>query len=494
MKHQKIQSVLAAVLFCASLLASCGESGTAPASDAETSAKENGAGETEAVTAEAEPAPEIEDMDGAELVIVNYTPTSFSWANTIILVDSTDGDSLNDALYNRQKKVEELYNCVITENNPDDVGGTISKSVMAGDHSFDTAMVFDANIADVLIKGLLASWGNLKELDLTKPWWDTAATEQYNFYGIQAAITGAYSLYNYSTRHCMLFNAKMMQELDIEDDLYDTVRRGQWTVDRLYELGALASADLDGDGTIDPKIDRFGITGTVTRYYSGLLTGADIRYIDRKPDGTLYYTLPGNEYAQSYISKLVHLDTGNNIFTSGTKDIGGSDETIFPSGRAMFFMTYVGDTVKIRDVDFDIGFLPPPKHDEAQESYYSLVEGGAQSILPATVTEDDYHRISVILNALSYYSYQESIPAYIEVLLKEKVARDEDSSEMLELIFNCSSYDLGTGVWSAEIKNKFTQNIFLPRKDEVSSLLAKTEPAVEKALAKFTESVKELED
>ena len=69
MKHQKIQSVLAAVLFCASLLASCGESGTAPVSDVETSAKENGAGETEAVTAEAEPAPEIEDMDGAELVI-----------------------------------------------------------------------------------------------------------------------------------------------------------------------------------------------------------------------------------------------------------------------------------------------------------------------------------------------------------------------------------------------------------------------------------------
>lgn len=482
----------AAWLLCsACLLASCGSREQTPAEDAPVQTADDMA--TEAVTAPTD-APAVEDMNGAVLTILNYKPENFSWANTTILVDSANGDILNDALYNREQKVEEAYNCSIEENQPDDVVGTITKSVAAGDKTFDMAMVFDAMVSTVLLGDALLSWDVLTELDLSKPWWDNAATEQYNFYGIQAAITGAYSLYNYSTRHCMIYNAQLMRSLDIEDDLYGLVRDGGWTVDKLYELGTLASADLNGDGKIESKDDRYGITGTVTRFYSALLTGADIRYIDRKDDGTLYYALPGNEFALSYIEKLVSLNTGNDIYTSGTKGIGDSDETIFPSGRALFLMDYVGNTEKLRDIEFDIGILPPPKYDTAQKSYYSLVEGGAQSILPKTVTEEDYHKIAVILDAFAYESYQESIPAYIDVLLKEKVARDADSAEMLTLIFDSSAYDLGTGVWSGETKNQFTTNIFLPKKNEAASLIAKTEQTVEKALEKFTDAVKELEN
>lgn len=478
------------LLLSACLFASCGSREQTPADTADQTAD---AVTTETAAAPSD-APAAEDMNGAVLTILNYKPESFNWANTTILVENANGDILNDALYGREQKVEELYHCSIEEYKPDDVVGTITKSVAAGDKAFDMAMVFDANVATVLLGDALLSWDVLTELDLSKPWWDNAATEQYNFYGIQAAITGAYSLYNYSTRHCMIYNAQLMRSLDIEDDLYGLVRDGGWTVDKLYELGALASSDLNGDGKIEPTDDRYGITGTVTRFYSALLTGADIRYIDRKSDGTLYYTLPGNEFALSYIGRLVSLNTGNDIYTSGTKDIGGSDETIFPSGRALFLMDYVGNTEKLRNIEFDIGILPPPKYDTAQESYYSLVEGGAQSVLPKTVTEEDYHKIAVLLDAFSYYSYQESIPAYIDVLLKEKVARDEDSAEMLTLIFDSSAYDLGTGVWSGETKNKFTSNIFLPKKNEAASLIAKTEKTVEKALEKFTDAVKELEN
>ena len=70
---------------------------------------------------EADDTPAVENMDGAALTILNYTPEAMSWTNTVILVEETTGDILNDALYHREQKVEELYHCLIEENAQSDV-------------------------------------------------------------------------------------------------------------------------------------------------------------------------------------------------------------------------------------------------------------------------------------------------------------------------------------------------------------------------------------
>lgn len=478
------------LLVVALLAASCGD---ATSTDATTTAPVDSAAVTEAVTDDGKlPAPEIKDMNGATLTIYNPTPDSFNWANTTILVPESIGETLNDALYNREQKVEELYNCDIVElpENRDTILGNISKAVAAGDNYFDVAMVFDASVASLLLKDCLMSWDEVDNLDLTTPWWDTAATETYNFGGIRAAVSGAYSLYNYSTRHVYVFNNKMMTDLDIEEDLYTLVRDGKWTVDKMYEYAALAVSDLNGDGKMDEDNDRYGIIGTPTRHYSAILMGSGVKYIDKDNDGKLFFNIPGNEFAQSVMSKFVQLDTANpDIFHDKKADINENGSTVFTDGRAMFCAAYVGEAAKMRALEFDIGFVPPPKFNEEQTEYHSLVEGGAQSVLPKTLGEEDLSKIGILLDAFAYYSYYESIPAYIEVLLKEKVARDADSSEMLGLCFDCSAYDLGTGVWSGETKNKYVSNIFAKSSSEIVSQTEKYVKNVETQLSKFEEAL-----
>jgi len=435
-------------------------------------------------------APEIVNMEGKSLTILNSKPENFNWANTLVCVDETNGEVLNDALYNRERRVEELYNCSIGEQAEADVSGTFSTSVFAGDTPFDTALLFDAQVSNMLTNGYLMSWNELGGLDLTNEWWDRAATEQYNFCGIQAAVSGAFSLYNYSTRHCYVFNGDMLADVATGTNLYDTVREGKWTVDELYRLGELAVSDLDGNGAYEADNDRFGITSSVTRHYSAMLAGSGVKYIDRNEDGDLYFNINGNENAQAVISKLVQLNVGNTIFTSGHDDIGsGAESPIFYNGRALFIAAYVGEAARMRDVDFNIGIVPPPKYTEAQDSYYSLVEGGAMSILPKNLKAEDRDKVSVILDAFGYYSYIESIPAYIDRVLMSKTARDEDSAEMLELVFDTSFYDLGTGVWSGDTKNMFTSKVFLPKNEEIASLIKTTEKIISRNLSKFTEAV-----
>ena len=78
-------------------------------------------------------------------------------------------------------------------------------------------------------------------------------------------------------------------------------------------------------------------------------------------------------------------------------------------------------------------------------------------------------------------------------VLMTKVARNEDSSEMLRIVFDSSFYDLGTGIWSSDTKNQFTANIFAPKKDEVASLCAKIQKVIGKQLERFTDSVLEMQ-
>ena len=78
------------------------------------------------------------------------------------------------------------------------------------------------------------------------------------------------------------------------------------------------------------------------------------------------------------------------------------------------------------------------------------------------------------------------------MLLKEKVARDVDSAEMLELVFDCSAYDLGTGVWSAETKNKYVSSIFSKSSPEIVSQTEKITAGVEAQLEKFEAALADL--
>ncbi len=487
-KMTKANKILSLIFASLILFSSCAQTENDETSPEKSSGETKASTETtpeETETEEQLTPPQIEKLDGAELRLLNYTQESFSWANTAIFAPDITGETLNDALYNREHKVEENYDCTVTEVADGNLLNTLRNSVTAQDDTFDAAMVFDAEVANILTGGYIMSWNTLSDLDLSNPWWDNAATEQYNFGGIQAAVSGAFSLYNYSTRHCYVVNSDMLTSVKPGYDIYNTVREGKWTVDELYSLASLAVSDIDGDGEMLPTEDQWGITGSVVRHYSALFAGADCKYIDRDNEGKIYFAVPGNEYITNVMSKLVNLNSGNYVYTSGENSIGGGDTVpIFYGGRALFTAAYVGEAAKMRDIEFSIGIVPPPKYDEAQSSYHSLVEGGAQTLLPKTLSGDKYHSTSVILDAFSYYSYIESIPAYIDVVLMTKVARNEDSSEMLRLVFDSSYYDLGTGIWST-VKCAYAENVFLPKADVIASVTKTNEKLVNKLLENF---------
>ena len=196
-------SLLLAILLLASLIQSCGGNAatdeTTPSSETSTDTVSTAA-EYDSET-EADDTPAVENMDGAALTILNYTPEAMSWTNTVILVEETTGDILNDALYHREQKVEELYHCLIEENAQSDVVSTITNSVTAGDHDVDLAMLFDSKVADVLTADLLSSGTTLTSTSHSR---GLTATQQSSTISTELRLQSAVRTVSTTTRQAML--------------------------------------------------------------------------------------------------------------------------------------------------------------------------------------------------------------------------------------------------------------------------------------------------
>lgn len=95
-------------------------------------------------------APELpeKDYEGYEFKILNKIEGWGIYNNEHLVVEEENGEVLNDAIYGRNRLVEEQFNVVITEViTQNTVMNDVATAVMAGDDSYDVAMIYSAPTA-----------------------------------------------------------------------------------------------------------------------------------------------------------------------------------------------------------------------------------------------------------------------------------------------------------------------------------------------------------
>ena len=88
---------------------------------------------------------------------------------------------------------------------------------------------------------------------------------------------------------------------------------------------------------------------------------------------------------------------------------------------------------------------------------------------------------------MAYLSREITTPAYYEVTLKTKYARDEESQTMLDIIYETRSCDLGNLFNIGSLVSDLTSMIFEKRQNNFVSLIAGKEEEISKTLADLTE-------
>ncbi len=411
-----------------------------------------------------------------------YTFSHISYHGDLT-VESETGDVLNDAIYDRNRALEERFNFdfVETKNETTDAART---AVLANDDTYDIINARCTNSFDYAAEGLLIPITELSAIDLTKDYWDQGMTDTLSIMGRNYFAMGDYNLSSYDYIHTMLFNKQMAKSHGISD-LYATVRDGNWTFDEYVATAKTVVSDVNGDGqmTID---DRFGYLASFKQVLPNFWIAADELSMEKDSDDKLVFTMPGDENFFNVFTKIFEMnwDEGVWLMLPTTHDMPEDIIKSFQNDLSLFLDCTFFRVNSMRSMDADFGIIPYPKYDEAQDDYHSRLEYCVLTCVP--VTNPNKEMTGVILETLACESHKTVVPAYYDISLQTKMTRDEDSVEMLDIIFDSRVVDWGDTMLSPQIRDGMIKDMFRDNNRDLSSKIATLEATVQARIDTIT--------
>ena len=390
---------------------------------------------TETVTED--PSPKLElpdaDYDGKSFNIL--IPSEYEGH---YIAESETGDVVSDAVYSRNRLVEELLNININYiperggwNDKDTFNGLIRNSILAADGAHDLIYGYQVCVIPLTLEGVFMDVKEVPHINMDQPWWVQNLTETISIGGKLYTIIGDASISLYSEIPVLYFNKKVLNDYGLPDP-YSMVLEGKWTLDAFYNLIKDAYGDLNGDGKMTFGDDAFGYTiaGVPQRSFQ---TSTEFTVFDYDENGMPYFVELSERDVDLYLKMADILDSPSVNFDGQTVSTNAEYLAPFISNKILIANGAIGYINELRDMESDFGILPLPKRDEAQEDYHSQV-GTASAMLFVPETVPDVSMTGMVAEAMNYYSYKEVIPAYFEIALKEKYTRDETVKTMLDII------------------------------------------------------------
>ncbi|GHV10854.1 hypothetical protein FACS1894219_01030 [Clostridia bacterium] len=354
-------------------------------------------------------------------------------------------DTITNALYNRLRLIEEELKIDIKAVPSGDINNilpTIRTAVQSGDKSVDLALTHCTGGTNAIAtEGLVLDWNDISGVDTTRPYWNKSMNDTLE---VNGALYLAANDFILPDPNAILFNKALLFDLGLESP-YILVTSGKWTWDKLTEMAKKASEDLNGDGRYNNN-DQYGFEAELDWMLVSIMHSCDQYLVTRDENGVPIVDLMTDKMS-NIIDKTRSLLFDDH--TSRTFPYSGDNflnTQIFSKGRSLFFMDSLNHASAYRSFDFDFGILPYPKYDEVQKDYISTNWAGLMAV-PNNV--DNPEKSGLVAELLGYYGKKDVLPAYKEILLKYKITRDDDSIEMLDIIYDNSVYDFGInfGSW-----------------------------------------------
>ncbi len=424
MKYIQKSISLLLVLLLLTQLGACGNS--EPVSETQTET----APET-VLEEETEPDPYAGiDLNGYNLRILNTE--GVVWGTPRLDVEGMTGVAVDDAVYTRNRTLEDTLNFTITVTEDKDPDGALAKAVNAGEDLYDISYTRTDLSASNVTKNLYANILDLPSVDLDAPWWDPEFNEGMllrNKYLYQAS--SSFNVSTFIRSVAVIFNKEILHNNGLEEP-YDMVRDGEWTYDVMKTYAETAKT-LNGDEKFTEDGSCIYGTSTFSGWLSVAATSAG-SLVQVNGDGDPYFA----GASESFVNAL---DTLTTVFSGDgmTLDNGNTYVEHYIENRALFMVSAIGNVASLRDMEAEYGILPTPKYTLNEE--YSAPMGSA-FIMGIPVTNTHLEETGTALDCLSRYSYENFLPVFFDSLCYKSM-RDEDSLDMLNIINTYRKADLG---------------------------------------------------
>jgi len=399
------------------------------------------------------------------------------------------GEPINDALYNRDKFIEEKYDVTleyILMHGFGDGCRALEKSVLAGVHEYDLIVspVFGTSLDVISTRNVLYNMMETPYLSLQSPWWSKMIYENMQFNGRLYYTGGDIFLPSYSQCPAVtVYNKKLLKDYGIEDNLYSLVFEGKWTLDALNEIIKDRDIDLNSDGKMHADDDFYGlITQNITVTTSFYLAGVGVNFSTGTNDTiNVGLTSPVN---------LTKIDRLSEILKRvNYRDQEDPIQKTFKGNRALFLThCMISPQLNLRDMEEDYGILPMPKWDQNQESYVSFLNAWGSGFVGIPLNAD-IEKSGFLTEAMAYAGYEMLRRPVYDITFKAKGARDEESEKIIDIIIETAYLDIG-GVYNFGGIQEMLLNTIIDDKPFVSAY-EKKEGAIQRDIDKFIDAMSE---
>ena len=494
---KKVSCIVLLLTIAGSLiLMSCSDSGDTDKSNPDINVD---VGEVDEVTESVEETPKIlhevpdADYGGRDFIVVDRGGWYY-WNSVDMYAESETGEPINDAVFRRNKILEQKFNINIKENRQEDVLGFVQKLIQSGSDDFDVMYPTMQQSGSLLQRGLIVNLYDVPYLDFDKPWWDKVSNDSMTVEKKLYCAVGNINIMDYDATWAVLFNKDINAQHALEDP-YKQVKEGKWTLDVLYSNCKQLTQDLNGDGELTPE-DQWGAVNQHECAHS-LWAGTGQKIVE-KDENDLPVLALNNQRSIQALDKIIAFMADENAQIKAD-DYSGKYENeweevnikTFRESRALYYISPIESVKFLRDMEANFGILPLPKYDETQPQYYNTVQYGNATVMCIPQSAGDLERTGGILEAWAAESVDTLTKAYYEVTLKGKYSRDEESEEMLDLIFSTRILDVGLIFnWSGMLD--FFGGFSRRKTVDFGSQYEKLEPrwitAIDKSIASIQES------
>ncbi len=401
---------------------------------------------------------------------------------------------LDNAIFMRNQKIEELYGVVISyvqDTGASNTGDTkVRTDYTSGEANYDLSYIGTYKVIGLASSGMLYDLNSIPGIDTSKSYWDQNANEDLGMNGLLFYTTGDISISDDVLQFAIAFNKEAMKEHAGDLDLYKLVEEGKWTFDKLFETSKGFHANLDTDEAFTLK-DKIGLIVWDDTIYAALNSSGERMSEYNAKDGVFEVGILSSERALNVLDFWATAQTGEGVLNRQRFSImdGSEASNAFVEGRVLFTTPLICDLDEFRDMDMDYGVLPYPKFDENQTRYYTSASAYHMTYVCTVNVDDELEMRGELIEALAYYGQKYLKPAYEEKTLKGTYVRDEESLLSLEIMAKTRIYDIGFMIKPANIHEKLIL-FYRDKNTAYASLLAASRAASEATVKQLNEDFK----
>ncbi|MCQ2426688.1 MAG: hypothetical protein MJ070_11195 [Lachnospiraceae bacterium] len=416
--------------------------------------------------------------------------------NIDIYAEDFTGDPINDAVYKRNTRLGEAYNFEV-EFEAVEAGELVNKTrqfVSSQEDVYDLVYILASGVSGLLIDGSFLDFENaFKYVDLDKPYWDQEIRKNLSFLDHTFLMASSMNIIDEDATAGVGFNKQIAKD-QMLPNFYEIVNAGNWTFEQVYDQMTSFDGDVNGDGNLTEQDDIYGFLGGDDVFIS-FFYGAGGRFTEKDEYDLPFYVF-GEEDNINIILDLFDI-CYDPVFLNHHAIKNGTDpyyRQLFIDGHGLFFWMRMDDARALRGEEaIDFGILPIPKWDETQKEHISMVSRHTTGYMSVLNSERDPDTVGFIMEAMAAASYYDLTYAYYDVTLKTKSTRDDESQDMLDLIFAHRTTDIGDvfnfGGFTDIMLRYCSQN----KTRNIASSYAQYESKIEDAIDKFYDEVERLE-